>query len=113
VANGNDFRDLDRAKARFAIGVAAYALGVPPEEIAAASRGRMRAAFGRQLAMYLCHVAFGMSLSRVALAFLRDRSTAAHACHLIEDRREEEDFDLWAGALEAVLRDAPQPRAGG
>ncbi len=59
--------------------------------------------------MYLCHVAFELSLARVAVAFGRDRSTVAHACHMIEDRRDEIRFDIWIGGLEAMLRDAPEP----
>ncbi|MBI1186892.1 MAG: chromosomal replication initiator DnaA [Alphaproteobacteria bacterium] len=91
------------------MGLAGYAVGVPVEAIATTQRGCVEAAFGRQLAMYLCHVAFEMSLSRVAYAFARDRSTAAHACHMIEDRREDPGFDAWADALETALREAPAP----
>ena len=50
--------------------------------------------------MYLCHTAFERSLARVAIAFGRDRSTVAHACHAIEDRREDPHFDDWIDALE-------------
>lgn len=32
----------------------------------------------------------------------------AHACHAIEDRREEPYFDLWIAGLEAMLRAAPR-----
>jgi len=97
----------DEAAARLAAGVAGYALDVPPEEIIGGARGSANVAFARQVAAYLCHIAFEWSLSRVALAFGRDRSTMAHACHAIEDRREEPQFDLWIGALEAMLREAP------
>ena len=54
------------------------------------------------------HVAFELPLSRVALAFGRDRSTAAHACHRIEDRRDDRAFDDYMDALEAALRTAPR-----
>ncbi|MEQ1493484.1 MAG: hypothetical protein ABL932_23355 [Terricaulis sp.] len=46
---------------------------------------------------------------RVASAFGRDRSTVAQACHTIEDRRDEAQFDLWMNALEQMLRAAPAP----
>jgi chromosomal replication initiation ATPase DnaA len=71
------------------------------------ARGSSQVAFARQVAAYLCHTGFELSLSRVAAAFGRDRSTVAHACHAIEDRRDEMQFDLWIGALEAMLREAP------
>jgi chromosomal replication initiation ATPase DnaA len=90
--------------------VASYGLGVPLDEILGGTRGTASAAFARQVAMYLCHVAFELSLARVAMAFGRDRSTVAHACHLIEDRRDLPEFDDWVEALEAMLRGAPAPR---
>lgn len=99
----------DRATARLAADVASYALEVPGEEIFDLRRGTGAAAFARQVAVYLCHVGFEMSLARIATAFGRDRSTIAHACHAIEDRREDEQFDAWIGGLEAMLRQAPRP----
>lgn len=103
----------DSAAARLAASVASYGLGVPLEHITEKGRGSAEAAFARQVAMYLCHVAFEFSLARVALAFGRDRSTVAHACHVIEDRRDEPGFDTWIASLEAMLRDAPAPQRRG
>jgi chromosomal replication initiation ATPase DnaA len=74
--------------------------GVSVPELYAASRGRARAAFARQVAMYLGHVAFGMSLTRVAQLFGRDRTTARHACHLVEDCRDDPAIDRLLTALE-------------
>jgi len=51
------------------------------------------ASYGRQLAMYICHVAFGMSLTRIGRAFRRDRSTVSWALHAFEDRCGDPDFD--------------------
>jgi hypothetical protein len=99
----------DAARARLATEMAGFALGVPVGTINSRSRGCSPVAFGRQLAMYLCHVAFEMSLTRVAHAFRRDRSTVGHACHLVEDRREDPQFDAWVNALEAALRETPAP----
>ncbi|MGE3929582.1 MAG: helix-turn-helix domain-containing protein [Hyphomonadaceae bacterium] len=99
----------DGAAARLAASVASYALGVPLADILDRRRGSAEAAFARQVAMYLCHVAFELSLARIALAFERDRSTVAHACHVIEDRRDAPSFDTWIAALELMLRDAPAP----
>lgn len=100
---------LDRARARLAQSAVAYAFDVPPEEIAAATRKSQRAAFARQAAMYLAHVAFELSLSRVAAAFGRDRTTASHACHRIEDERDDHVFDACMEQLEDCLRAAPPP----
>ena len=54
--------------------------------------------------MYLAHVTFGLSYAEVGRAFGRDRTTAAHACRLIEDRREDPDLDTALADLEHVLR---------
>ncbi len=105
-------RAEDAAAARLAAGVAEYGLDVPAEEILSGGRGTAKAAFARQVAMYLCHVGFEFSLARIAMAFGRDRSTVAHACHVIEDRREEPQFELWISALETMLQHAPLPKAG-
>ncbi len=100
-------RAEDAAVAELAANVVSYALGVPAQNIVDDARGCSKTAYARQLAMYLCHVAFELSLARVAAAFGRDRSTVAHACHAIEDRRDEHEFDLWISSLEGMLRAAP------
>ena len=101
---------MDRAHARLAMAVAGFAVGVAPRALAEEGRGATAVTFGRQVAMYLCHVVFEMSLARVAAAFARDRSTAGHACHVVEERRDDPAFDGWIGALECALQETPQPR---
>ncbi|GGB68972.1 helix-turn-helix domain-containing protein [Glycocaulis alkaliphilus] len=100
---------LDRARAQLARQAAAFSLGVPVEAVQATGRGTAEAAQARQVAMYLAHVAFEMSLARVALAFGRDRSTVAHACHKIEDMRDDAGFDARLDDLETSLRAMPSP----
>jgi chromosomal replication initiation ATPase DnaA len=101
----------DEAAARLSADVASYALNVPAEEVLSAQRGSADVAFARQVAIYLCHVGFEFSLARVAVAFGRDRSTVAHACHAIEDRRDDAHFDRWISGLEAMVQEAPRPHA--
>jgi chromosomal replication initiation ATPase DnaA len=103
-------RAEDLAAADLAASVASYALGVERDAILNFGRGNASTAYARQVAFYLCHSGFQMSLARVAAAFGRDRSTVAHACHLIEDRREEAQFDMWLAALEQLLRAAVMRR---
>lgn len=90
--------------AREAMDVAAGALGVSIVEIARRGRSRAQVAYARQIAIYLAHVVGQMSLSEIAVAFDRDRTTAAHACHAVEDRREGALFDRQIEALEAEMR---------
>lgn len=101
----------DQARARLALQTVAYAFGVPAEEIDQPTRGAARASLARQVAIYLTHVAFEMSLQRCAAAFGRDRSTVAYACHRIEDRRDDAGFDAFLDGLETCLRAAPPPAA--
>lgn len=98
----------DIARARLAQSAAAYMFGVSQSEVEAPTRRSRDACLARQVAMYLTHVAFELPLGRVALAFGRDRSTAAHACHRIEDRRDDARFDACLEALEESLRTAPR-----
>jgi len=102
-------RTLDEARARFVRSLVSFIFGVEEAKINAATRSNARAAFARQVAMYLAHVAFELSLSRVASAFGRDRTTVSYACHLIEDRRDDPGFDRQLDELEQVLRELPAP----
>jgi hypothetical protein len=77
---------------------------VPGPDLWTQTRGRPRVAFARQVAMYLAHVACGLSLTDVGQVFCRDRTTVAHACGLIEDRRDDPAFDRSLELLEGVVQ---------
>jgi chromosomal replication initiation ATPase DnaA len=68
------------------------------------TRGRSRVAFARQVAMYLAHVTFGLTLTMVGRAFGRDRTTVSHACALVEDARDNPEFDRTLEVLESIAR---------
>ncbi|WP_306227316.1 helix-turn-helix domain-containing protein [Bosea beijingensis] len=91
------------AGARLAEVATAAAIRIPLAGLRAASRGRKPIALARQTAMYLAHVAFGLSLTRVGICFGRDRTTVRHACALIEDRRDDPALEFGLCALEAAL----------
>ncbi|BCB20746.1 helix-turn-helix domain-containing protein [Bosea sp. ANAM02] len=91
------------AGARLAEVAIAAAIRIPLAGLRAASRGRKSIALARQTAMYLAHVAFGLSLTRVGICFGRDRTTVRHACALIEDRRDDPALEFGLAALEAAL----------
>ena len=79
-------------------------------ELWAETRGSPTTAFARQVAMYLAHVACGLTLTEVGHLFARDRTTVAHACGRVEERREEPPFDRALELLEGVMRQS-KPRA--
>lgn len=109
MERNTDSLKADRARAQLARQIAAYSFGVPVEILGGPTRGGAEAAFARQVAMYLAHIGFEMSLGRVGAAFGRDRSTVAHACHIVEDRRDDRVFDALMDEMEAALRALPMP----
>ena len=108
---------LGTSRVRWAIESAVAAVfEVGIEELRAPTRGSARAVFARQVAMYLAHVGCGVSLTEVRHLFERDRTTVAHACGLIEDKRDDPDFDYRLDHLERTvssLIDALSMRQGG
>ena len=94
---------IDRNHAYLAASLVGYALELKAENILMPDRGPRDMVQARQVAMYLSHVGLEMSLSRVANAFARDRSTVAHACHKIEEMRDVAEFDSWLEILEKGL----------
>jgi len=84
--------------------VVANAYGLALDEMRAPSRVSLKVAFARQVAMYLAHVAFSMSMSAVARGFGRDPSTARYAILRVESLREDPELDRTLGFLESTLR---------
>ncbi len=87
----------------------AAAFDVDLGDLCSATRGSPRAAFARQVAMYLAHVTLGASLTEIGNLFERDRTTVAHACALVEDRRDDPALDAQLSYLEeavAAMRNA-------
>ncbi|MFP3944238.1 MAG: helix-turn-helix domain-containing protein [Alphaproteobacteria bacterium] len=107
---GGPLRTVSRIRqqqAELARQMVALAFGIPAGELTAATRRRAPVAFARQVAMYLTHVAWSMPLVHVGAAFGRDRTTASHACRLVEDRRDDPRLDGLLTALEQGLRQVP------
>jgi hypothetical protein len=57
----------------------------------------------RQISMYVCHVVLQISLTDIGYAFRRDRTTVSHACHVVEDRRDDPAFDDFIASVERVV----------
>ncbi|MCB4768955.1 chromosomal replication initiator DnaA [Ancylobacter sp. Lp-2] len=93
--------------------LAAENAGVPLHDLLQTRRGRRASASARALAMYLAHVGLGETMGRVARDFRRHRSTVAHACRQIEERREDRRCDDWIDGLERRLRRATEAGHGG
>src|ERR1043165_8030111 len=74
--------------------------GLQPGDLFGPTRGAPRVAYARQVAMYLAHIGFALSFGTISRVFDRDRTTVAHACHVVEDGRDEFRLDLRLEALE-------------
>lgn len=94
----------DQSAVRHAATLVALHTNIDVSMIFHASRCRINTARARQLAMYLAHVVLGESLTDIGLAFGRDRTTVSYACNLIEDMRDDVDFDREVTELEMHLQ---------
>jgi chromosomal replication initiation ATPase DnaA len=84
--------------------VVSAAFDVPAKDLRLPKRGRAKVALARQVAMYLSHVVLRMTLGDAGRLYSRDRTTAAHACRLVEDLRDEQRFDTLLSILEDMVR---------
>ena len=90
-------------KCAFIVNTIASAHRIDVDALRSARRCRAPVAFARQIAMYLAHVSCGLSLTEVGQGFNRDRTTVAHACQRVEDRRDHAETDLALDYLEAAI----------
>ena len=92
-----------KEKAQLAQIVVAQATNISVQQICAPTRSKPFIAQARQIAMYLTHVALGVSLTKTADAFGRDRTTASYACKVVEELRDDPHFDFQLSQLEEGL----------
>lgn len=57
----------------------------------------------RQIAIYVCHVVLQIQQRDIADAFGLDPSTVSHACHVVEDRRDDSAFDEFVCTIERMV----------
>jgi chromosomal replication initiation ATPase DnaA len=85
------------------IDIAAALFGVSGRELRHPGRSTVDVSRVRQVAMYVAHVALGLSMRDVGQGFGRDRTTVLHACHLIEDLRDDAEFDGMVATMERIV----------
>jgi chromosomal replication initiation ATPase DnaA len=84
------------------IDVTAALFNVSSKEMRRTGRTASDVSRVRQIAMYVSHVVLGLSMADVGKGFQRERTTVLHACHLIEDMRDDRDFDQIIAMTERV-----------
>lgn len=89
-----------------------FMLGHREGAFAGQTRGRERraAVHRRQIAMYVAHVVLRLSLTDIGIAYGRDRTTVGHACHVVEDRRDDAAYDRFVAGIERIVSSALELR---
>jgi chromosomal replication initiation ATPase DnaA len=85
------------------IDIAAALFSVSGRELRRPGRSTLDVARVRQIAMYVGHVVLRLSMSDVGRGFGRDRTTVLYACHLVEDMRDDTDFDRIVATMERLV----------
>ena len=88
------------------IDILSACFSIPSPELRSSTRANAPVARVRQVGMSVCHVVLGLTMLEVAAGFVRDRSTVVHACHLIEDMRDDVEFDTIVGTIERIAQAA-------
>ncbi len=85
------------------IDIASALFGVSGKELREPGRSVLSISRVRQIAMYVTHVELGISMKDVGEGFGRDRTTVLHACHQIEDLRDDVEFDGIVATMEKIV----------
>lgn len=96
-------RDHVMAACEGVVDLAATLFNVSGKELRSAGRSTLAVSRVRQIAMYVAHVTLGFTMANVGQGFGRDRTTVLHACHLVEDMREDAEFDDIVARVEQVV----------
>ena len=94
------------------IDITAALFNVSSKEMRKPGRSSLGVSRVRQVAMYVAHVVLTLSLNDIGRAFGRDRTTVLYACHLVEDLRDDTDFDRIITMTERVALAAFGNRVG-
>lgn len=82
--------------------VSAY-FNVSSKDLRSPSRSAAPVARVRQVGMYVAHTTLQLTMQDVGAGFARDRTTVKHAVHVIEDLREDIEFDAIIAIIERLV----------
>lgn len=94
------------------IDIAAALFNVSGKELRRPGRTGQDVSRVRQIAMYVAHVTLRLQMADIGRGFGRDRTTVVHACHLIEDLRDDPEFDRLVVMTERIALAAFRDRRG-
>lgn len=84
------------------IDIASALFGISGKELREPGRSNSAVTRVRHIAMYVTHVSLGLTMKEVGYGFARDKTTVMYGCHLIEDLRDDPEFDRIVGTAEKV-----------
>lgn len=85
------------------VDIVAALFGVSSRDLRRPGRSNTATSRVRQIGMYVAHVVLRLNMTEVGRGFGRDRTTVQHACHLVEDLRDNEEFDRLVVMTERVV----------
>lgn len=94
------------------IDIASVLFSLPSKELRRQGRTAMPVSRVRQIAMYVAHVVLRLTMGEVGRGFGRDRTTVTHACRIVEDLRDDAEFDRVVSMFEQVASAAFRTRLG-
>jgi chromosomal replication initiation ATPase DnaA len=103
-----DLSDKSRAQQITAIcdgtiDILAACFSISAQELRGQERYKICVSRVRQVGMYVMHVTLHLTVKEIAMGFNRDRSTVVHAFHLIEDLRDDSEFDGTCTRIENII----------
>lgn len=88
------------------IDIVAAVFSVSSKELRKAGRTSIPISRVRQIAMYVAHVVLRLTQGEVGRGFGRDRTTVVHACRVVEDLRDDPEFDHVVVMMERIAQAA-------
>ncbi len=92
------------------IDIVAAFFSVSSKELRKSGRTAVPVSRVRQIAMYVAHVVLQLTQAEVGRGFGRDRTTVLHACQVIEDMRDDQEFDRVVHVVERIAHAAFRSR---
>lgn len=94
------------------IDIASALFSVPSKELRKPGRTAISVSRVRQIGMYVAHVVLRLTMGEVGVGFGRDRTTVHHACQVVEDMRDDPEFDRMVQVIERIASAAFRNRLG-
>lgn len=94
------------------IDIASVLFSVPSKELRKPGKTAAPVSRVRQIGMYVAHVVLRLTMGEVGAGFGRDRTTVVHACQVIEDLRDDPEFDRVVLTTERIAAAAFRSRLG-